>query len=224
MEFFSFIALAGFVLVCGLVTGTVTARLVRDFERGRGELIVAGFFVPALFVTYLFLASHLREEFHRWHSEAYCLDPNCTIPLGHGVELSYYDDMPSIARITRDGLDLLGFAPPTYVQGTAIVGNMLYTETSHSTLSIDPPDGFLSLNLVSGEVRKFTNDRELRANALGLGQLTTPDQILSTEENRQRNRFYWPTVFAAPILLAATMLIALSRRKSKKPTGIPAGL
>jgi len=166
MELFSFIALAGFVLVCGLVAGTVTARLVRDFERGRGELIVAGFFVPALFVTYLFLASHLREEFHRWHSEAYCLDPNCTIPLGHGVELSYYDDMPSMARITRDGLDFLGFAPPTYVQGTAIVGSMLYTRRatprSPSILRTDSSLSILS-RARSGSSRTIANYERTRS-------------------------------------------------------------
>lgn len=223
MEFFSFIALAGFVLICGLGTGAVTARATRDFERGRGGLIVAGFFAPALFVMYLFLGSHLREEFHRQRSEAYCLDPNCTLPLGHDFELTYFEDLPSSATITRDGAVILPRLDPlNYVKRVAILGEKIYVETGSSNLSIDPPNGFFSVDLISGDIQNFQSESKLLTSFPKSGHLDSPDAVFQLAETQERGRLFWPCVFATPLVLLGGL--AFVRSKNKKPAEIPAGL
>jgi len=222
MEFISAIVFAGFLFGCCIVGAAVATRLTRDFERGRGALVLGGFSAPALFVIYLFLASHLREEFHRQRSEAYWLDPNCTLPLGHDFELSYFDEMPSSATITRGGVVLLpGIAPPNYIRSVAILGEKIYVETGSSNLSIDPPNGFFSVDLISGEVRKFQNGAQLQADFPEPGHLDSPDAVFQAAEARQRGRLFWPCIAAAPLVLMPGL--ALVRRKLKKPAKIPAG-
>lgn len=211
------------VVIGGIVFALVTAALTRNVGGIRIVYVISALVLPAAFVVYLLVAGYLRNEFHWQHSEAYDFDGSCTLPLGNGFELSYFDETPYMAYMTRAGVQSPRLAPSDHIQRVAIADNKIYARSSDSNSADGPPDGFFSIDLATGEITKFDDEAHLRASFPKFGQLNTPDVAFWAAEDRQRSGSFWPCVAGTPFVLAAGMLLALFVRKSKKPAGIPAG-
>lgn len=202
MEFASLIVPVGFVFCCGIgiTLSLIAAMLSRNFERGRGASIVGAFFAPFLFAIYLLLAGYLRNDYHRRHHEASNLDGDCTLPLRHGFNLIFFDEMPEDSSIGRgdwqkSGPPILGHVRRVAVTNASVVG-----QTGDSDYSASP-SAFFSFDLKSGAVTRFEDEAALRLHTPQVGVLQRPDEAFREAERKQRNALFWPLVAGLPLVV-----------------------
>jgi hypothetical protein len=216
LEVFAMLAIAVFIFVLGIVLAIAAGYATRNFERGRGGIVVAAFFSPFLFVGYLLVADHFRDEFHRARGEAFD-DGFKTLPLANAYRLSYFYKMPWMSVITKVGVNHSSNSAVDQVQLLAIVGNRVFGETGRTEMLDGPPDFFFSLDLSSGELRKFSNEAELRSNFSVFGQLQRPEEVYQDALKRQRSDYFWPAVMSAPLALLTSILYFVRHVRKTKP-------
>jgi hypothetical protein len=197
----------GIVIVCCVVFAGSAGVMTRRLNRGRGAVIVLAFFVPALFVAYLLVAGYWRNNFHRSRLEASNIDGECTLPLGNGYSLRFLDKMPSLAMILNEDFT---DAKPINVDGVrsiATANSMVFGQT----------DFFFSLNLSSGQIKRFADEAEMRRGSPPFGALVETSEAFSTAEDWQRGSYFWPLVACGPIAILVGGLIWSRRRRDGKP-------
>jgi len=224
LEIFPITAFFIFVCVLGIVLAIVATATTREFSRGRGAVVLAAFLSPFLFVGYLLIADHFRDEFHRARGDAFD-DGFNTLPLADGYKLSYFYKMPWMSIIEKVAPNHSFNPAVDQVQRLAFAGNRVFGETGRTNMRDGPPDFFFSLDLSSGEVQKFSSEAELRSRFAAFGQLLRPEEVYRDALERQRSGFFWPTVASAPFALLLGVLHFFRRaRREKNRRNDPGGL
>jgi hypothetical protein len=218
MEFIAYLVLAGFIFACSVVLALIATAVTRRFERGRGAIVLAAFFAPSVFTAYLLFASYLRNEFHYDRLEASNFDGSCTLPLGNGYNLTFFDEVPTASSIGKGDWQKLAPISLSRVQRVAQAGHYVFGQTSTSDWPKGPVDFFFSLDLSSGEIRKFGDEAILRQHAPRFGSLVSPDEAFWATQRRQQSKLFWPVVAGAPFAMFAGYLYLIRRNRTKKPT------
>ena len=211
MEFLTILAFAAFIFVLGIVLAFVAVHVTRSFNRGRGAIVVAAFFLPFLFVGYLLTAGYLRNEFHYDRREASDIDGSCTLPFSNGYNLIFFDEMPSASSIGKGDWQKQVPAVLSRVQKIAITDRAAFGQTGTSDLPDGSVNFFFALNLSTGEIKKFADEAALRRYAPQAPPLSDPDQAFRIAENQERSVFFWPVVAGLPFALLGGSLHLIRR-------------
>lgn len=217
MEIFPITALFIFIFVLGIVLAFAAVHVTRNLNRGRGGIVVTACFSPFLFVGYLLVADHLRDEFHRTRGDAYD-NGYKVLPLANGYQLSYFYKMPWMSVIAKVEASHSFHPAVDQVQRLALAGNNVFGETGRSNMLDGPPDFFFSLDLSSGEIKEFSSEAELRSRFAVFGPLQRPEEVYRDALENQRSDFFWPIVAGAPFALFAGVLYFIHRVRRTKPT------
>jgi hypothetical protein len=184
------------VVLSGIILALIAVRITRDRVRGRGAVVLIAFFLPAIYVAYLLTADHYRNEYHRVHSKAYDSDGYCNLVLGNGYELWYFDETPWMSSIGK----LYTNAQITNIQRLTVTNQTVVGQTGTTEMLDGPTDYFFSLDLASGEIRKFGNEEELRSKSGTFGHLERPEDLFNAEFAREHGWYFWPLVCLIPLV------------------------
>ena|SRR5579859_1981730 len=215
MEFFAYLAFAGFVFACSIAFAFIAMWLTRNFEQGRGVAIVGAFLAPSAFVAYLLFVSHLREQYHHTRSEASNFDGSCTLPLSHGYFLWFFDETPWMSVIGNQQTEVNNVASPQleHIQRIALADGKVFGETGKSNMLDGPPDFFFVFDPSSGAVREFAQEAQLRSGFPKFGPLMRPEDAFNAAEEHQRSILFWPAIAGAPFALATGLWLARRKRR-----------
>jgi hypothetical protein len=198
------------VFIAGVVFALCTIRLTSEQTRGRGTTVVLAFFIPALYVAYLFAAGHFRNEYHRTHSNAYESEGFNNLKLGHGYTLWFFDETPWMASIGRGSAN----AQITNIQRLSIDGTQIAGQTGRTNMEDGPTDYFFLLDLATGALHKFNTEEELSSAATALKPLGRPEEQYNAEINKEQSSFFWPLICLAPTGLVIGLFSVNLRRRN----------
>lgn len=201
MEFFAYLGLFGIIVASGLVFTSIAVPATREIKHGRSALVLLAFFLPALFVAYLMIASHLRSEFHQGRSEANDFDGKITLPLGSGYYLRYFDEVPSQAYVERDVSGEFGTSFISPVRKIGFLDGHVLGAIGTSSLPDDSVDSYFLLDLPTGHLEKFKTESALWSRVGRTVPLVAADEAYWAAIKHQRSWLFWPTVVLAPFAI-----------------------
>jgi hypothetical protein len=205
-------------VVGGIALAVTTAWLTRKMSRGRGWLVLLAALLPAIYFSYLISAGYVRNVYHAHRIEASNIDGNCTLPLGAGFTLSFFDEFPFGSSIGRGGSAEFRSVIVGLVQRIAVFDPFVVGQTGTDIWPTSPIDSFFALDLRSGELRKFRSEAEMRSFASYNGPLDDTDKAFFAAEDKQRSGLFWPIIAGAPLLAFASLCFKVVRKRARNST------
>lgn len=212
------------LFILSVAAAAIASRTTRNWRGGRGAAIVAAFFLPGVYVAYLLVATHFRDDYHRRRSETYNFDGNCVVALGHEYKLEYYDEFPDYSTIILESSG----AAQNYsdngtpvrllekgVQRVGVTSAGVYGGASGRADSSEPLiDHYFFLNFADGSDRRFNTEAELRSAVPGAGPMNSPDELFSMRESKERSKLFTWAMLILPIITVAFGWYRARRRQA----------
>jgi len=218
-----FFGLVGLLMIGALLALGVAAK-TRNSGRKRVFYITAALLLPVTSAGYLIILAELRSEYHQRRGEAFEEGSYSTLPLGHEYKLWFPYEFPNDASIGNTSLpDYADHPPLRPVQQVAISGDWVFGGVGKNDSLKDRVDFYFSMNLSTGEIRRFANEAGLRAHSPAFGPLAGPEYVFEAAQARQESPYFWPVAGGVPIAFIFAGLVFLLHTNSKKPAEIPAG-
>jgi hypothetical protein len=125
--------------------------------------------------------------------------------------------MPSASSISKGDWTKPVSSILSNVQKVAITDRTVFGQTSSSPWPDGPVAFFFSLDLSSGEIRKFDDEVSLRKYAPQMGPLRSPDEAFRLMEDTQHSALFWPGMMSLPFALFAGGLYLIRRVRKESP-------
>jgi len=202
------------VLLVGLsvLSAAVARRATAKWIRGRGAAITLALFLPGLYVAYVLGVSHLRDDYHRRRSETYNFDGSCVVALGHGYKLEYFDEVPEDSSLILQGQGVANNYNDNGVpvrllengvQQVGVTNTGVYGAATGRDYSPDLQiDHYFFISFADGYDKRFKTEAELRSAAPIPGQMSSPDELFSMREGKERSSSITWILFGWPIVIA----------------------